>query len=55
MDSKNYKVKDIASMAGVSVGTVDRVLHNRGDVSLKSRQKVEEVLTRINYRPNLLV
>ena len=55
MDSKNYKVKDIASMAGVSVGTVDRVLHNRGDVSLKSRQKVQEVLTRINYRPNLLV
>lgn len=55
MDSRNYKVKDIAKMAGVSVGTVDRVLHNRGNVSDKSRRKVEEVLTRIHYRPNLLV
>ena len=55
MDRKNYKIKDIAAMAGVSVGTVDRVLHNRGDVSQKSRQKVEAVLEKILYQPNLLV
>ncbi len=55
MDSRNYKIKDIAQMAGVSVGTVDRVLHNRGNVSPKSRSKVDEVLARIDYRPNLLV
>ena len=55
MDRKNYKIKDIAAMAGVSVGTVDRVLHNRGDVSEKSRKKVEQVLEKILYRPNLLV
>lgn len=42
-------------MAGVSVGTVDRVLHNRGDVSAASRKKVEDVLERIKYHPNLLV
>ena len=40
-------------MAGVSVGTVDRVLHNRGDVSLKSKEKVDEVLKSINYEPNM--
>ena len=47
------KIKDIARMAGVSVGTVDRVLHNRGDVSIKSREKIEHVLREINYTPNI--
>ena len=27
MENKNYTIKDIARMAGVSAGTVDRVLH----------------------------
>ncbi len=40
-------------MAGVSAGTVDRVIHNRGDVSPESRQKVEDTLRKIDYRPNL--
>lgn len=41
-------------MADVSRGTVDRVLNNRGKVSEKARRKVEEVLQRIDYRPNLI-
>lgn len=40
-------------MAGVSPGTVDRVLHNRGDVSTASKIKVNEVLSQINYEPSL--
>ncbi|GAE84295.1 hypothetical protein JCM10512_2629 [Bacteroides reticulotermitis JCM 10512] len=40
-------------MAGVSAGTVDRVLHNRGDVSLKSKEKVQKVLDEIHYQPNV--
>lgn len=40
-------------MAGVSVGTVDRVLHNRGDVSVQSKEKVDRVLREINYTPNI--
>ncbi len=44
MENKNYTIKDIAHMAGVSAGTVDRVLHNRGDVSATSREKVQKVL-----------
>jgi LacI family transcriptional regulator len=48
------RIKDIARMAGVSEGTVDRVLHNRGEVSVKSKEAVMKVLEEINYTPNLL-
>ena len=40
-------------MAGVSAGTVDRVLHNRGDVSKSSIDKVQKVLDEIDYHPNM--
>ncbi|MEG1585692.1 MAG: substrate-binding domain-containing protein [Bacteroidales bacterium] len=48
------RISDIARLAGVSAGTVDRVLHNRGRVSDEKRAKVEQVLQEINYRPNPL-
>lgn len=53
MGNKNYTIKDIARMAGVSAGTVDRVLHNRGDVSAASLEKVRKVLDEISYQPNM--
>lgn len=53
MEDKSYTIKDIARMAGVSAGTVDRVLHNRGDVSAASRAKVQKVLDEIDYHPNM--
>lgn len=40
-------------MAGVSSGTVDRILHNRGNVSEKARLAVEKVLEKVNYKPNI--
>ncbi len=48
------RIKDIAVLAGVSEGTVDRVLHQRGDVSAKSLEAVNKVLEEINYTPNLM-
>lgn len=53
MEDQNYTIKDIARMAGVSAGTVDRVLHNRGDVSPQSKAKVQKVLDEIHYQPNV--
>lgn len=52
MTKKKYTIKDIAEFAGVSKGTVDRVLHKRGRVSKDAYQKVDRVLKKIDYRPN---
>lgn len=53
-EKTNIRIVDIAKMAGVSVGTVDRVLHNRGRVSEEKRLKIEKVLKEINYEPNMV-
>lgn len=45
-------IKEIAEKAGVSIGTVDRVLHNRGMVNARTKQRVEEVMRELDYRPN---
>ncbi len=50
---KRVRIKDIAKLAGVSPGTVDRVLHNRGNVSEKARQSIEDILKEVDYKPNI--
>ena len=37
-------ITEIAKKSGVSIGTVDRVLHNRGKVSEKTKLAVEAVI-----------
>lgn len=54
MNAKNVRIKDIAQLSGVSVGTVDRVLHNRGRVSEEALKKVLTVLEQIDYKPNVI-
>lgn len=49
---KKYTIKDIAEQAGVSKGTVDRVIHKRGKVSQKALEKVTKILEAIDYQPN---
>lgn len=50
---EKIRIKDIAERAGVSVGTVDRVLHNRPNVSKSARDKIENVLKELDYQPNM--
>lgn len=46
------KIKEIAEKAGVSVGTVDRVLHNRGRVSQLNIEKIFKIVKEEGYEPN---
>ena len=45
-------LKDVARESGLTVGTVSRVLNNRGYISDKAREKVEQAMKRLNYQPN---
>lgn len=51
---KQVTIKDIAQRANVSIGTVDRVLHNRGEVAPKTREKVLTIAGELKYQPNIL-
>ena len=48
------RIKDIAERAHVSAGTVDRVIHNRGEVSVSTRKKILEIIAEMNYEPDIL-
>lgn len=47
-------LKDIAEKAGISVGTVDRIMHNRGRFSEDTAEKVRRIARELDYRPNLM-
>lgn len=53
-NSESSGVKEIARRAKVSIGTVDRVLHNREGVSEKTRSKINRIIQELNYQPNIL-
>ncbi len=45
-------IKKVAEAAGVSRGTVDRVLHNRGGVRQEVAEHIRDVAVRLGYFPN---
>ena len=47
-------IKDIAKLSGVSRGTVDRVLNNRGAVKPETAERVRSIADSLNYSPNLV-
>lgn len=51
---KRIRIKDIASKANISIGTVDRVIHNRGEVNPATREKILKILEEMDYHPNIL-
>jgi LacI family transcriptional regulator len=47
-------VKEIATRAHVSIATVDRVIHDRGGVSAKTKDRIQSIIKELNYQPNVL-
>ena len=46
--------QQIADLAGVSRGTVDRALHNRGRVNPEVKEKIQKIALELGYKPNLI-
>jgi len=51
---KRIRIIDIAKKAGVSKGTVDRVIHKRGHVSPEVKKRILAVMEELDYRPNVI-
>lgn len=46
--------QQIAELAGVSRGTVDRALHNRGRVNPEVAARIQRIAEELGYKPNLV-
>ena len=47
-------ITQIAKLAGVSRGTVDRVIHQRGRVAPKVEKRIRDIMDENDYHPNML-
>lgn len=46
-------LEDVASLAGVSIPTVSRVLNNHPHVAEETRERVRKAMKELNYQPNM--
>lgn len=51
---KLMKISEIAELSGVSIGTVDRVIHNRGRVAPDTKKKIDKIIKDSGYKPNII-
>ena len=47
-------IKQIAKLANVSIGTIDRVLHKRGGVSKDTEEKILKIIKETGYQKNMM-
>jgi len=53
MDLKDrVTIYEVAKVAGVSLATVSRVINNQGNVTEKTKQRVEETIEKLGFRPS---
>ena len=54
IDKKKATIYEVAKEAGVSRQTVSRVINNRPDVSRETRNRIKEVIERLEYHPSAI-
>ena len=47
-------LKDVARLAGVSTKTVSRVVNHQGEIRAETRERVQQAIEQLGYRPNIL-
>ena len=47
-------IYEVAKMSGVSLATVSRVINNSDIVSQKTKDKVNDVIKKLGYKPSAL-
>ncbi len=50
--SGSPRIRDVANHASVSIGTVSRVLNDHPDVATDLRERVQQAISELGYRPN---
>lgn len=53
VENKKIRIVDIARLAEVSPGTVDRVIHNRGRIAPDKKERIEKIIQQLGYKPNI--
>ncbi|MCW8173805.1 LacI family DNA-binding transcriptional regulator [Verminephrobacter aporrectodeae] len=52
MQDRKIRIHDVAALAGVSVGSVSRVLNRAANVSAEVREQVERAVAALRYQPS---
>ncbi len=52
-ESHSYTISDVARIAGVSVSTVSRSLNGKEDVAPATRQRVQQVIAQLGFKPHV--
>lgn len=50
----SVRLQDVAELAGVSMKTVSNVVHDYPHVSTKMRERVQQAIDELGYRPNMM-
>jgi LacI family transcriptional regulator len=53
-ETRSVTIADVATLAGVSIGTVSKALNGRGQLRPETRERVQAAAERLGFRPNLL-
>ncbi len=53
MDNKLPTIKEIAKRLNISISSVSRALHDHHSIGLRTKMRVREVATELNYEPNM--